>query len=95
MVNHDVVRFDVTVHDSHAVTVVQSLQKPSGHQSVALYLTSSSSQAERKSANDRHKSDSLFITLATSGRLRIVRENEGEKTQKTEMRWVVRKNSWQ
>ena len=25
MVNHDVVRFDVTMHDTHTVTVVQSL----------------------------------------------------------------------
>ena len=37
-------------------------------------------------ANNRHKSDSLFITLATSGQLRILRETKVKKTQKTNVR---------
>ena len=27
MVNHDIVRFDITVHDAHAVGIVQGLQQ--------------------------------------------------------------------
>ena len=82
MVDHDVVRFDITVHDPHAVTVVQSLQKPSSHQSVAL-LPNLQFLTGRKEIGKQQAQ--VWFTVHHTGHFRSVEDterNEGEKNTK-------------